>query len=419
MTATDQSATAPPTRRYDVDALRVLAFGLLIIYHVCMFYVADWGWHVKSSHLSETLQLPMTLLNQWRMPLIFLVSGIALSFVVDKYSRGELAKRRLWRLLIPLTFGMAVVVPPQAYYQALSNAVIEPGYGAFLLRYFTFQQWPEGAFDGSDYGLTWNHLWYLPYLLAYTLTLIVILPLFRGLAAGLLDRFRGLRGLALITVPTLPLLIYGLTVFPVFGSVSHNFITDGYAHAMYFTIFVYGFIIGRDAGLWRELARMRWLTLGLGITTFVALQVANAILPDDATSGQELLQLVLIYLNRWVWLLLVLGWAHQWLNRPMRWLPYANRAVYPWYVLHQTITVVAGYHLAQMGLGPVLEPTLVLAVTFVGCYAGYEFLIRRVPFLQPLFGVAPSLPAPAAETTKRASDANHLRQQAAAQEHGR
>ena len=65
------------TRRYDLDWLRVLAFGLLILYHTGMFYVADWGWHVKSVHQSEWLQLPMLLSNQWRMPLIFLVSGLA------------------------------------------------------------------------------------------------------------------------------------------------------------------------------------------------------------------------------------------------------------------------------------------------------------------------------------------------------
>ena len=44
-------------RRYDIDALRVFAFGLLILYHVGMFYVADWGWHVKSNHQAEWLQL--------------------------------------------------------------------------------------------------------------------------------------------------------------------------------------------------------------------------------------------------------------------------------------------------------------------------------------------------------------------------
>ena len=34
------------TRRYDLDWLRVIAFGLLIFYHIGMFYVS-WDFHVK------------------------------------------------------------------------------------------------------------------------------------------------------------------------------------------------------------------------------------------------------------------------------------------------------------------------------------------------------------------------------------
>ncbi len=389
-------APAANSRRHDIDALRALAFALLILYHVGMYYVADWGWHVKSAHLSEALQLPMLLLNQWRMPLIFMVSGIAISFVIGKYSLARLARRRSLRLLLPLAFGMAVIVPPQAYYQALSNGVIEPGYGAFLWRYFSFGGWPEGAFDGSDIGITWNHLWYLPYLLAYTLVLIAVIALLGSRRNSLLLAARRLRGWALVVVPTLPLLVYGLILFPLFGGVSHDFISDGYAHAMYFTIFVYGYILGRDGALWAQIARLRWVLLALAALSFCSYLALNEIIPEQRSSAENLLQLAVIYLNRWIWLLLVLGWAHRVLNRPMRWLPYANRAVYPWYVLHQTITVVAGYQLARLGLGPVVEPTLLIAITIAGCAAGFE-VIRRVSWLQPLFGVSP-IPAPAEDS---------------------
>ena len=51
-------------RRHDIDALRALAFGLLILYHLSMLYVTEWPWHVKSSYLSEALQLPMLMLNR-------------------------------------------------------------------------------------------------------------------------------------------------------------------------------------------------------------------------------------------------------------------------------------------------------------------------------------------------------------------
>src|SRR6266498_2198866 len=46
-------------RRHDIDTLRVLAFGLVILYHVAMYYVAGWDWHLKSAHAAQWLQGPM------------------------------------------------------------------------------------------------------------------------------------------------------------------------------------------------------------------------------------------------------------------------------------------------------------------------------------------------------------------------
>src|SRR5690606_35672080 len=76
------------TRRHDIDVLRTLAFGLLILYHVGMVYVADWGFHVKSSHQSQLLQWPMIFVNRWRMSLLFLLSGLTVGLVVASMRPG-------------------------------------------------------------------------------------------------------------------------------------------------------------------------------------------------------------------------------------------------------------------------------------------------------------------------------------------
>ena len=66
-------STAQHGRRYDIDMLRVLAFSLLIIYHVAMFYALDRGWHVKSAYQFDWLNVPMNFTTQWRMALLFVV----------------------------------------------------------------------------------------------------------------------------------------------------------------------------------------------------------------------------------------------------------------------------------------------------------------------------------------------------------
>ena len=173
------------TRRHDIDALRVIAFALLIGYHVGMAYVADWGYHVKGSLQWEWLQWPMIALNRWRMPLLFLVSGIALGLAMAAKRPGAMIASRSVRLLLPLAFGMLAIVPVQAYCEARANGAIASGFGAFMLRYLQLRPWPEGGWSGSTYGVTWNHLWYLAYVWAYSIAVL--------LAAPLLDSRTGLR----------------------------------------------------------------------------------------------------------------------------------------------------------------------------------------------------------------------------------
>jgi hypothetical protein len=92
-------------------------------------------------------------------------------------------------------------------------------------------------------------------------------------------------------------------------------------------------------------------------------------------------------LYTWSALLAIFGWGHALLDRPFRWLPYATEAVYPWYVLHQSLIVPLAFVLIPLRLGPVLEPALVLLGTVAGCLLLHEFAIRRSNWLRPLFGL--------------------------------
>jgi glucan biosynthesis protein C len=374
-------------RRHDIDTLRVLAFGLLILYHAGMIYVApvsDWGFTLKSGHLAEWLQYPMLFLNRWRMELLFLISGLAVHFMRGKVSLPGLAWKRTVRLLLPLVFGMLVVIPIQPYVGALADHAIEPGFGTFLLHY-----WTHGY---KDYGLTWQHLWYLPYLWLFTMLLLPLLPLLESrlgqrLRAGCLR----LRGASLLVHPVLPLFAYGVLLSWRYPE-THALVGDWYALALYATMFFYGYLLGTDDGLWAELARLRRVTLPLALTCFAAYlcldRFAGQFLHAHAAlSVAKLLAVWLRYSYTWIAIAAVLGWGHALLNRPFRWLPYAREAVYPWYVLHQSLLLFFAWQLLPLGLGPVAEPTLILLGTIGGCALLHEFVIRRIRWLRPLFGL--------------------------------
>jgi glucans biosynthesis protein C len=105
-------------RRYDLDWVRIGAFLLLLLYHVGMYYVT-WDWHVKSPHASTAIEALMPLTSPWRLSLLFLVSGVATGYLLERQGVPKFLGRRSVRLLVPLVFGMLVIVPPQSYLEVV------------------------------------------------------------------------------------------------------------------------------------------------------------------------------------------------------------------------------------------------------------------------------------------------------------
>ncbi|MBP7620421.1 MAG: hypothetical protein KA745_05615 [Gemmatimonadales bacterium] len=83
------------------------------------------------------------------------------------------------------------------------------------------------------------------------------------------------------------------------------------------------------------------------------------------------------------------------------WLRYATEAVYPFYIVHQTVTVAIVYAVVPAPLGVWPKFGVAAVTTFAGSWLVFE-AVRRVPMLRPLFGlkglrhlVVPSGPSPA------------------------
>jgi len=95
----------------------------------------------------------------------------------------------------------------------------------------------------------------------------------------------------------------------------------------------------------------------------------------------------LLSLSCWCWLLAILGFGMKHLNFNTSFLKYANEAVLPFYILHQTVIVSLGYLVVQWPIPDGLKFVCILPLSFLVSVSLYEFLVRRNNLLRVLFGM--------------------------------
>jgi glucans biosynthesis protein C len=376
-------------RRYDLDWVRIGAFMLLIFYHVGMYYVS-WDWHVKSPYASHTIEPLMLLSSPWRLSLLFLVSGVATAYLLERRGNGGFLGQRSIRLLVPLLFGMAVIVPPQSYLEVVEKVSYGGTYFDFLKLYFTAY---HGFCRGSDCLIlpTWNHLWFVAYLWVYTVVLYISI---RAIPASVrwLRRVvdEKLSGIGVLLWPTLFLSIARIALIPHYPP-NHALVADWYNHATYGMTFLLGFALAGARAPWIAIERSRWIALGLAILAWAFIAAYNGFYGDDLAPTPPhllvLLQRVVYSAEQWLAIVAVLGFARRHLVRDNAARRYLTTAIFPVYILHQTVIVVLAHALKSAQLSPAVEGPLLVIVTATASFLGYE-VIRRVRVLRPIFGLS-------------------------------
>jgi glucans biosynthesis protein C len=375
------------TRRFDLDWVRILAFMLLIFYHVGMYYVT-WDWHVKSPAASHAIEPLMMLTSPWRLALLFLVSGVATGYLL-KRTRGNFLGSRSVRLLVPLAFGMLVIVPPQSYLEVVEKLQYAGSFGDFYRLYMSGFH----GFCRADDCLTlptWNHLWFVAYLWVYTVLLYAGTRLAPRLVSGVRHAAeRRLGTLGMLLMPTAYLVLLRFVLAPYYPQ-NHALVGDWYSHAMYFAIFALGFVLAGTRAPWQALERSRFITLGLWVLSWGFIAAYVGAYGDDAALPPDWLR----YLgradygiNQWFAIAAILGFARRHLMHDNAARRYLTTAIFPVYILHQSVIVVVAHALKPAHLNPLVEGMLLVMVTGAACFLGFE-VIRRVRPLKPLFGLA-------------------------------
>jgi hypothetical protein len=186
----------------------------------------------------------------------------------------------------------------------------------------------------------------------------------------------------------LPLAASTLWLAPISWNIN-GLVGDWNGLVSYGALLLYGAFVFGSSDLLKALQRQRFFSLAVGLIAYAFLYVGffagtvRATIPPEIRPVFALLSAV----NVMAWLFAIIGFAHRHLTRRPAFLAEATEAVYPFYLLHQTVTVIAVYWLLKLDVPPLAGFCAAVLLTFLGTALLYVGLVRPVGFLRPLFGM--------------------------------
>lgn len=403
--------TAVPTatrheRRRELDLLRMLVVVGLVFFHSARIF--DTGdFYVKNDPTSEGVDVAVAFAATWGMPLLFVIAGFGMWYSLGSRTPVGFAGERIRRLLVPLVFGVLVIVPPQVWTELRGRPTYDESYIDFLARYFDveidlsqfpFLIMPDPTTDLFEYG----HLWFVVILFAYSLLLVPVVSFLRGGAGS--RRLTRLASAAdrpgVLVVSVVPF----VALEAVLGSEEHFAAWNRHTYAVFI---LYGFVLASDRRFGRALIRWRKHALAFAATTFVAAGGLFATMSDTADpfvdrDPASYAVRALKGASGWMWIVAILGFASSAVtaersNRPPRSsaslmdriADYTSDAVMPIYVLHQTVIVLIGFYIVDWPLATGLKYFAVSLLSLMIIVAIYDIAVRRTVVTRFLFGMKP------------------------------
>jgi hypothetical protein len=321
------------------------------------------GFYIKGAGVQATNNFLMVLWP-WFMPLLFLLAGVSSAYAIKKRTAMEYLKERVSKLLIPLVFGVLLLVPVQTYFAE----VFHNGYtGNYFEQYILFFTKPTDL-SGYTGGFTPAHLWFILYLFVISL---VALPV-------MYSTQKSKKKLPVHKIPFPVLLLFFIIpgVSQVILDISNKSVGE------YLAWFLIGYFFISDDAIQEKLRKYRFLMLGFAVTFAViaffawgTFEINNPILFE-----------VVYFLYAWVTILAVLGFGKQYLNFTNGVTVYLSKSSFGVYVIHQQWIVVTAYFALMWIENIPLQIVSIILASVVFTFLTYE-VFRRFPVTRFLFGL--------------------------------
>ena len=379
---------APSTRRYDLDWLRVILFGLLVPFHALIGFVS-YGTDIYGYQNPETAgwfaELLIYFSHAWRLPALFMISGMGSCILFRSRGAKGFLKNRVIRLLIPLLVGSFLWNSIYGYHRVLVD-----GYDLGFWHYWMW--WIENPKFSHV-----RHLWFLVNLL---ISCVIAIPAFIYLSKPVRARFLAKAGLPLTF---LAMLVTELLLKPLDGNVRGI----SFQSVIFFLFYLLGFWTqAQGSWVWNVLRSKRRHLLIASCCNFLLLSLFLGAYESDIGSTNLLIAggwynngwafqspvtagYSLVYTtNSLLWCLTVFGFGYHHLNHPGPVLEFLNRAVYPFYIFHFIVMMVGLYYLRLIVMPWFIGFLLLVVGTYLATLAIF-LIFDRFPLIGWAVGIKP------------------------------
>lgn len=369
-------------RLYFIDHIRVFAFLLLILFHSALPFV-NYNWEVKNEQKSEILLSIVLWFHQWRLPLLFFISGVGIYFSLKTRNILKFTVERFRRLFIPLVFAMLFTIPIQVYVEYLQKGRVTGSYFEFYPSVWNFVPYPDGS-------LTWSHMWFIVYLLTFILLLIPLLSILKiKIIEKYKDSFSNVLSSKYLIFLVFLIQYYIYYQFYLKYPEQGSLVEDWFVFNSSISYLILGYLLASSNQFWDNCERYRKISLSLAVVTsiilFINYYLPNALPKKEGMDAQ--VYFLLDALQIWSIILTIIGFTKKHLNNSSSILQYLNQAVFPFFIIHQTIIVAIGYWIVQLKVSTLIKYLLLSICSSIVIYALYEYIIRRTKLTRFLYGM--------------------------------
>ena len=347
-------------RRHDIDTIRVIALCLLILYHILVGF-QPWGVYISfitNRESIEPLWKAMELINIWRIPILFVVSGMGVYFAMERRNWKQLFEDRTLRIFVPFIFGYHFVVP---------------------IYWFIFNHYYEKS---QFYFPNPGHLWFLGNIFAYVLIFLPLLNYLKNHPENRLYRLVSAilrKPFGIVLLFASPLMCEALLATPEEGYALFAFTIHGLliGAICFFSGFV---LVASGEYFWGAVKKVKTVTLIFALSLYI-IRIAGIGWFEGSFA-----QSISIPFESACWMLSAFGFAATFLNRPSKVLTYLSAAVYPVYVVHMPVQFFFSSIIFPSD-SPVFVKLIMLILATYGVSLLMFECIKRIKWIRFLFGI--------------------------------